>query len=106
VFKPTEIMGFYVFNKEVPVGYFAEEELGVTTVTHFNIIHHSCHREAVRADRRLKPPKSEWDGATIRNSHTLCNNIFPIHGPNITDQGYVCHAVHVRLYIVLHCDIL
>jgi hypothetical protein len=30
---------------QVSVGYFVEEEIGVTTVTHFNIIHHACHRE-------------------------------------------------------------
>ena len=24
----------------------------------------------------------------IRNSHTKCNNLLPIHGPNITDDEY------------------
>jgi len=77
--KPQQLLGFYVFNKDVP--FMMDDERGVTTVTHFNPIHFQCHREAVRSDRRLKPPKSEWEGAAIRNSHTLCNNLFPILGP-------------------------
>jgi hypothetical protein len=29
----------------------------VTTVTHFNVIHFVCHKEAAKADKKLKPPK-------------------------------------------------
>lgn len=86
-YKPSEIMGLYVFNKTIPLSA-EEDDVGVSTVTHFNVIHYSCHFDAVKADRRLKPPKSEWEGAAIRNSHTLCNNLFPIHGMSLSDQMY------------------
>lgn len=42
-FKPRECMGIYVFCKETAVGDELEE-IGLTTVTHFNIIHFSCHK--------------------------------------------------------------
>ena len=65
-FKPREMLGIYVYNRA------KDHHLSntVTTVTHFNLIHFSCHADAARADRRLRPPKNEWDGATLRNSHT------------------------------------
>jgi len=94
-FQPSHTMGVYVYQHQAvlshpPVGDDdssgggGEEDdgsAGVTTVTHFNLIHHRCHSEACKADRRLKPPKSEWEGATIRNQHTLCNNLFPLFPP-------------------------
>eukprot|EP00468_Gymnochlora_sp_CCMP2014_P014335 CAMPEP_0167769544 /NCGR_PEP_ID=MMETSP0110_2-20121227/17363_1 /TAXON_ID=629695 /ORGANISM="Gymnochlora sp., Strain CCMP2014" /LENGTH=953 /DNA_ID=CAMNT_0007658503 /DNA_START=1030 /DNA_END=3892 /DNA_ORIENTATION=+ len=96
-FKPRSTMGFYVFNKEVAIGDLigAEDEIGLTSVTHFNMIHYTCHEEAVRADAKLKPMKREWEGATIRNSHTLCNNLFPMLGPDINVNDY---AVKVEKY--------
>jgi E3 ubiquitin-protein ligase UBR4 len=57
-------------------------------VTHFNGIHASCHAEAVRADRRLRQPKKEWDGAQLRNQQTKCNNLFPLRGGSVTDADY------------------
>lgn len=38
-----------------------------STVTHFNLIHASCHAAARAADASLRAPKREWDGATLRN---------------------------------------
>jgi hypothetical protein len=38
-----------------------------STVTHFNLIHASCHASARTADASLRAPKREWDGATLRN---------------------------------------
>ena len=64
----------------------------MTTVTHFNVIHFTCHNDAVKADKKLKPPKTEWEGATIRNSHTLCNNLFPIWGYSIDLATYAAKA--------------
>jgi hypothetical protein len=52
-----------------------------SNVTHFNAIHLACHREAARGDRSIRPPRDEWDGASLRNSQTKCNNIFPIKPP-------------------------
>ena len=83
--KPGKMLGIYVFTKAVAVNL---DMLAVSTVSHFHIIHYLCHRQAVRADNRLKPRKSEWEGATIRNSHTLCNNIWPIFGPTISVSDY------------------
>jgi hypothetical protein len=91
-YKPTLQLGFYVYNAQCVLGAggvddgasggsSGEESVGVTTVSHFSLIHYSCHREAAKADKKLKPPKSEWEGATIRNQHTLCNNLFPILQP-------------------------
>jgi len=60
----------------------------VTTVTAFNLIHFSCHSEAVRADRALKQPKSEWDGASLRNSRVSCNGMLPLRGPKSMDEAY------------------
>ena len=59
-----------------------------STVTHFNLIHFSCHREAARAERGGKQPKEEWDGATLRNSQTRCNNLLPLRGASVSDAAY------------------
>jgi len=49
------------------------------TVSAGNAIHLSCHRSAARADRNnAKSPKSEWEGAFLRNSRVHCNVILPL----------------------------
>ncbi len=48
------------------------------TVSHFNLIHISCHAAARRADSSLRVPKREWEGATLRNGGTLTNNLLPV----------------------------
>ena len=60
----------------------------VTSVSAFNTIHFSCHDEAARADRALSKPKSEFEGATLRNSRCRCNSILPIHGPEVEPEAY------------------
>uniref|UniRef100_A0A7S4NFE5 E3 ubiquitin ligase UBR4 C-terminal domain-containing protein n=1 Tax=Odontella aurita TaxID=265563 RepID=A0A7S4NFE5_9STRA len=51
----------------------------VTTVTAGNAIHCSCHARARAADRNHpKAPKSEWEGAALRNSRVTCNVILPL----------------------------
>lgn len=50
-----------------------------TTVSAANAIHISCHAKARQADRNHpKAPKSEWEGATLRNSRVNCNVILPL----------------------------
>jgi hypothetical protein len=39
----------------------------LSSVSHANLIHASCHAAAKAADLNLRQPKREWDGATIRN---------------------------------------
>ncbi|SPQ94901.1 unnamed protein product (mitochondrion) [Plasmodiophora brassicae] len=89
--KPRDMLGFYVFVREATLPSFndaSDEQIGMTSVTHFNTIHFSCHAEAARADRRLRPPKSEWEGATLRNAQTLCNNLFPIFNKSNSFDEY------------------
>jgi hypothetical protein len=51
----------------------------ITTVTAGNAIHCSCHARARSADRNHpKAPKSEWEGASLRNSRVTCNVILPL----------------------------
>ena len=50
-----------------------------TTVSAGNAIHCSCHTNARNADRTYaKAPKSEWEGASLRNSRVSCNIILPL----------------------------
>jgi len=50
-----------------------------TTVSAGNGIHFKCHRLARQADRNHpKAPKSEWEGAALRNSRVACNIILPL----------------------------
>ena len=92
--KPHQMLGIYVYVKPIHISLSSEsalmsgllgdcddDEVGVSSVTHFTVIHFSCHAQAAKADKKLKPPKSEWDGAKIRNAHTLCNALFPILPP-------------------------
>ena len=51
----------------------------IITVTAGNAIHCTCHSKARTADRNHpKAPKSEWEGASLRNSRVNCNVIFPL----------------------------
>jgi len=101
-YRPGEALGCYTFCKRVPLvgggggnlspgrasAGASSSEMGYTSVSHFNLIHFSCHRDATRAERTLKQPKEEWEGATLRNSQTKCNNLLPIQSSTITDEAY------------------
>jgi hypothetical protein len=51
----------------------------ITSVSAGNAIHCSCHAKAKAADRsHPKAPKSEWEGARLRNSRVTCNVILPL----------------------------
>ena len=53
--------------------------LYTTTVTSGNAIHVSCHQKAKQADRNHpKAPKTEWEGAKLRNGRVSCNAILPL----------------------------
>jgi len=92
--KPTEVLGMYVLSKRLKIQEVADgtggftNTVGYTTVTHSNFIHFTCHANAHRADQQTKNPKKEWEGATIRNSHTKCNNLFPVRGGNLRLDDY------------------
>ncbi|KAF2077723.1 hypothetical protein CYY_000970 [Polysphondylium violaceum] len=108
-FKPEDVLGIYTYSKRIPLHPFNETTVpstgtssnnptspggsnslsnGFTTVTHFNMIHFFCHRDASKADRHMKVPKEEWEGAALRNQQTKCNNLFPIQGPKITNDAF------------------
>ena len=58
-------------------------------MSHFNAIHFACHASARRADIALRTPKREWEGAALRNSETLCNNLLPVlGGGGVRDSSY------------------
>jgi hypothetical protein len=48
----------------------------------------SCHAQATRAERNLKVPRLEWDGASLRNQNTRCNNLLPVRGPQTPAHMY------------------
>lgn len=50
-----------------------------TTVSAGTGIHFNCHRRARSVDRNHpKAPKSEWEGAALRNNRVSCNVILPL----------------------------
>lgn len=50
----------------------------VCTTTHSNAVHCSCHRAARRADANMRQPKTEWEGAALRNGNAPANNLLPL----------------------------
>lgn len=95
-FLPKSPMGFYVYCTRVPlVRNAGRQDHGFRTVTNLNTIHFSCHRDAAKADANLRPRKEEWEGAMLRNSSTLCNNIFPMLGP---DTPLADYSANVEAY--------
>ena len=106
-YRPGEALGCYTFCKRVPLiggggssslspgrsaaaisAGVSASEMGYSSVSHFNLIHFACHRDATRAERTLKQPKEEWEGATLRNSQTKCNNLLPIQSSTIGEEAY------------------
>jgi len=78
-YKPTEPLGVYTYTKAVPIETArGSAATGYLTVSHLNAIHISCHEQAVRADRNRPGHRDIWEGATLRNSDTLCNNLLPM----------------------------
>ena len=98
--RPRELMGVYCFVKRVESapcastsgvrrGTVSSSVSGYATVSHFNAIHFACHASARRADIALRTPKREWEGAALRNSETLCNNLLPVlGGAGVRDSSY------------------
>lgn len=89
-------MAAYCFCKAVPATDapgacapgFAHSQI-FSTVSHFNLIHISCHSAAKSADAALRTPKREWEGAVLRNGEVLCNNLLPVRGPQVPDTAYI-----------------
>jgi E3 ubiquitin-protein ligase UBR4 len=93
---PGSLQGTRIANTWLPIGKAAGEELTpsssmctssggrrmslfTTTVSAGNGIHLSCHRRARAVDRtHPKAPKSEWEGAKLRNGRVDCNIILPL----------------------------
>jgi len=61
-----------------------------TTVSAGNAIHFSCHQRAREADRNHpKAPKSEWEGACLRNNRVQTNVILPLVSTKSSDVSLV-----------------
>jgi len=88
---PATVQGTHAGLEWYPNGRAAGEQLSrvppkrtressyVTTVSAGNAIHINCHAKARQADRNHpKAPKSEWEGASLRNSRVNCNVILPL----------------------------
>ena len=97
--RPRELMGVYCFCKRVDCAPAATNSPavnsanttavpGYATVSHFNAIHFACHAAARRADIALRTPKREWEGASLRNSETLCNNLLPVFAGRVGDASF------------------
>ena len=93
--RPDDLLGFYIYVSAANVlasidtpDSDADYITAMNLVTHFNPIHLSCHKEAAKAEKNMKRPKGEWEGASIRNQHTRCNNWLPIWGPQIPRHDY------------------
>ncbi len=109
--RPKELLCVYVYSKPVfaspassaaaaaaggdgpaqlPVGGTARMLLpdgspcgaAYCSVTHFNVIHASCHAAARAADAALRQPKREWDGATLRNGEVRPSTRAPRFSPD------------------------
>jgi hypothetical protein len=66
-------------KSDSPCSASKKNAIYTTTVSAGNAIHFSCHRTARTADRNHnKAPKSEWEGAILRNNRANCNVILPL----------------------------
>eukprot|EP00982_Pelagococcus_subviridis_P008495 30846-Pelagococcus_subviridis.AAC.11 len=91
--RPRELLGVYCFCKRVENapsagGPGGRRGAGYSSVSHFNAIHFACHAAARRADVALRTPKREWEGAALRNSETLTNNLLPILAARVSSSAY------------------
>lgn len=94
--RPDDLLAVYCFCKALPAGDepgctppgYAHAQL-FSTVSHFNLIHMSCHVAAKAADAALRTPKREWEGAVLRNGEVLCNNLLPLRGPRVPETAYI-----------------
>jgi len=92
--KPTEILGLYVYSKNmkftewtglnVPCSSIA----GHSTVTFNNYIHYTCHQAAAKVDYDKQQRIKEWEGAQIRNGHIKCNNLMPVQGGEVKAESF------------------
>jgi hypothetical protein len=87
--QPSTLLGCYCYCRVAAAAewpgcsppWSTPYDLLFTTVSHFNLIHVSCHAAAKAADSSLRQPKREWQGATLRNGSVLCNALLPLAAP-------------------------
>lgn len=83
-------MGLYIYltKNEIPLqnNWWKDSRriASFTSTTYFTAIHFECHNKAFEADQKI--PRSEWDGALIRNMDVLCNSWIPMKGPKTTPE--------------------
>jgi hypothetical protein len=87
--QPSTLLGCYCYCRVAAAAewpgcsppWSTPYDLLFTSVSHFNLIHVSCHAAAKAADSSLRQPKREWQGATLRNGSVLCNALLPLAAP-------------------------
>eukprot|EP01059_Diplonema_ambulator_P026762 TRINITY_DN4419_c0_g1_i1.p1 TRINITY_DN4419_c0_g1~~TRINITY_DN4419_c0_g1_i1.p1 ORF type:complete len:4765 (+),score=1100.59 TRINITY_DN4419_c0_g1_i1:2077-14295(+) len=102
-FRPQDVLGIYMFARRVDIltntapndphcTFMSLNPPARTTayssVTHFNAVHFSCHKDAVQIDAGMRPAKREWEGATVRNLKTRCNSILPVKVTDTSQTQY------------------
>jgi E3 ubiquitin-protein ligase UBR4 len=93
VHKPDEVLAVYVLNKRVSVVWRGPQSSSRTercfsSSSNMTVVHPTCHAEAARCERSFKVPRQEWEGATLRNQNTPCNNMLPLMGPQTPAHMY------------------
>eukprot|EP00794_Sanderia_malayensis_P006454 gene6454-7186_t len=79
-FHPKKVLGVYTYTTRCVLEEFEGKQRktqGYTTVSHFNVVHIDCHKEAIRHARS----RDEWESAALQNANTRCNGLMPIWGP-------------------------
>lgn len=88
--KRKDILGLYIYQTkhEIPLSNSwwkdRRRTSSFTSSTFFTAIHYDCHMRAFEADQKI--PRSEWDGALIRNMDVLCNSWVPFKGPKTSSE--------------------
>lgn len=87
--KRKEVLGFYIYSSKIDIPHAqhwwktTRRIPSLTSSTYLTPIHFDCHNRAYEADQKI--PRSEWDGALIRNMDVLCNGWIPFKGPTTTN---------------------
>ncbi|KAJ1471911.1 E3 ubiquitin ligase, partial [Baffinella frigidus] len=116
-YKPEEVMGVYVLTRRYSIAQPfvapspspfpspaaassparsaappSRSDRCFASVTNLSLVHCACHAAATRADKVMKQPRAEWDGATLRNQNIRANNLLPILGPKTPAHMFAQHA--------------
>lgn len=78
----------YLQSPGALLGVYAQRARDDGVTSHMRPIHVACHAAAQRADAALRAPKSEWEGAALRNGNVPCNCIVPLFDASVDGDEY------------------